>query len=91
MKYVPQTDIQNTIQTLELSDQSVCIHSSLKSFGHVNGGALTVVHSFVDEKCTLLVPTFSDGFSVPPPKDNRPSQNGWDYDNYLGSTEGPHN
>lgn len=37
----------------------MCVHSSLRSFGHVAGGAPAVVDSFLAEGCTVLVPTFS--------------------------------
>ena len=35
----------------------VCIHSSLKSFGFVKGGAQTIVNAF-RQGYTILVPTF---------------------------------
>lgn len=35
------------------------MHSSLRSFGKVEGGAIAVVQSLLAERCTVLVPTFS--------------------------------
>jgi aminoglycoside 3-N-acetyltransferase len=57
----------------------LCLHSSLRSFGHVEGGAPAVVRSFLDEGCTVLVPTFSSAFEVAPPPHLRFERNGWDY------------
>ncbi len=59
----------------------MCVHSSLRSFGHVAGGAAMVVQSFLDEGCTLLVPTFSSSFEIAPPPHLRFARNGWRYDN----------
>ncbi len=47
---VTQSDIQTAIRTLDLSGQAVCIHSSLRSFGRVSGGAQTVAQT-LDYHC----------------------------------------
>lgn len=47
-----------------------------------------MLRGFLAEGCTVLVPTFSDGFAIPPPPDMRPKRNGWDYEAYPGPTEG---
>jgi aminoglycoside 3-N-acetyltransferase len=46
----------------------------------VDGGAATIVQAFLDEVCTLLVPTFSSAFAVAPPLHLQFERNGWDYD-----------
>jgi aminoglycoside 3-N-acetyltransferase len=56
------------------------VHSSLRSFGYVEGGAEAVVRALLDEGCTVLVPTFSSAFIIPPPPDMRPPRNAWNYD-----------
>jgi len=56
---VGREEIQAGIRELGLSGRPVCVHSSLRSFGIVTGGAETVVQAFVEEGCTLLVPTFA--------------------------------
>lgn len=38
--------------------------------------------------CTLLVPTFSWSFAVPPPADQHVARNGWKYATYPGPTAG---
>ena len=57
----------------------VCVHSSLRSFGTVEGGADTVIDAFLGAGCTLLVPTHSWGFATNHVPGLRPPRNGWDY------------
>lgn len=83
-----QHEIRAAIRELQLSHRPVCLHASLRSFGHVEGGAHTVVQTFIDEGCTLCVPTFSYGFAVPAPPEARFPRNGWDYAAYAGPTSG---
>ncbi len=81
-------DIRRTVRGLGISGDPVCVHSSLRSFGWVEGGASTVVSGLLAEGCTVLVPTFSWTFAIPPPLDMRPRRNGWDYENFKGPTSG---
>jgi aminoglycoside N3'-acetyltransferase len=69
MMAVTASDLTAAIRTLNLSDRPVCVHSSLRSFGWVEGGAATVVGALLGEGCTILVPTFSEnhGTVLPPP------------------------
>jgi aminoglycoside N3'-acetyltransferase len=74
-------DIRQAIHALGLSDQPICVHSSLRSFGTVEGGVDTVLDGLLAEDCTVLVPTFSNSsFAVAPPADPnlRPARNGLD-------------
>ncbi len=71
--------IQRTAQRLSIADSPVCVHSSLRSFGYVQGGAATVVSGLLDVGCTVLVPAFSWGFAIQPPPPMRPQRNGTDY------------
>ena len=64
---VTEQEIRAALRTQRLSGQAVCVHSSLRSFGHVDGGAHAVVMAFLGEGCTLLVPTFTSAFEVAPP------------------------
>lgn len=75
---VTHYDIRTAVQTLELSRQPVCIHASLRSFGHVAGGVQTVVDAFLDEGCTLMAPSFSWTYATHAPKHLRPHRNGTD-------------
>lgn len=80
--------VQSALRSLDRSGRVLCVHSSLRSFGRVEGGAATIVNAILAEGCTLLVPTFSWGFAVPPPDGQRPARNGWDYSSYPGPTSG---
>src|SRR5690348_11914656 len=73
-------DIRQAIRTLDLSDQPLCVHSSLRSFGVVEGGADAILDGLLSEGCTVLVPTFSNrSFALVPPADYlRPARNGLD-------------
>lgn len=85
---VSAIDLAEAIQSLDLANQIVCIHSSLRSFGRVEGGAATVVQAFLNAGCTLIVPTHSYGFAVAAPPNQRPPRNGWEYDRYAGTNAG---
>ena len=74
---VTRADIRLAARSLGLSGRPLCVHSSLRSFGWVEGGAQTVVEGLLTEGCTVLVPTFSpEEFAAPPPLDDHPSRNG---------------
>jgi aminoglycoside N3'-acetyltransferase len=77
--FVTGQDVRQALRGLGLPGRAVCLHGSLRSFGHVVGGAVAVVRAFLDEGCTLLVPTFSSVFEVAPPPHLRFERNGWDY------------
>lgn len=76
---VTQRDISHAADLLGLSGGIVCLHSSLKSFGRVEGGAGTVVAGLLDKGTTIIVPTFYYGAIVCPPPEKRIVQNGTDY------------
>ena len=76
---VTEQEIRRALRSLGLTRQAVCVHSSLSSFGHVDGGAPAVVRAFLREGCTVLAPTFSSAFEVTPPPHLRFERNGWDY------------
>ena len=81
-------DIRHAVRTADLSVRPLCVHSSLRSFGQVEGGAATVVRALLDEGCTVLVPTFSLTFSISPPPHLRPPRNAWDYDHPIADLMG---
>ena len=72
--------VRRAVQANGLSRKPLCVHASLRSFGQVEGGAGTIVRGLLEEGCTVLVPTFSLTFSIPPPPDMRPPRNAWNYD-----------
>lgn len=72
-------DIAAAVRALGLQHRPVCLHSSLRSFGFVEGGALTIIQAFLDEGCTVMAPTFTYEHEVAPPAGQSPPQNGYDY------------
>ena len=78
---VTSNDIRQAIHTLGLIGQPLCVHSSLRSFGTVEGGATAIIDGLLAEGCTVLVPSFTYDFGIVPPHDPamRPPRNGRDY------------
>jgi aminoglycoside N3'-acetyltransferase len=87
---VTADDVRRSIRELQLTDSAVCLHTSMRSFGRPTPRADDVIDAFLDEGCTLLVPTGSHGvFGISPPIDMRPERNGTDYTSAPWSP--PHN
>lgn len=81
MELNSSTDYRQVVQAIEsagLASSVIALHSSLKSFGYVEGGAETVVQAFLDTGCTLVVPTFTYDCYVSPPPGWSLAQNGDD-------------
>ncbi len=76
---VTSPELKLAIEHLEIAGSPVCLHASLKSFGHVEGGADAVIDAFLAAGCTLLVPTFTEmQLEVLPGPDQMIERNGWD-------------
>jgi len=71
---VTKEDIKKAISENGLSKEVICIHSSLKSYGEVDGGADTVINAFLEEGCTILAPSFSYDYQIP--REEEIEQNG---------------
>jgi aminoglycoside 3-N-acetyltransferase len=63
---VTKNDICKAIEAAGLSGELICVHSSLRSFGEVEGGADTIINAFLEAGCTLLAPSFTYRFYLPP-------------------------
>ena len=83
---VTKDDIRKAIAEAGLNNEVVCVHSSLRSFGEVVGGADAVVDAFLEEGCTVLAPSFTYYYCLPPVE--RIKQNGLDYDAEPFETNG---
>ncbi len=59
--------ITDGLRSLGVAGQVICVHSSLRSFGPVAGGADAVIDGVLAADCTLLAPTFSDAHEVRSP------------------------
>ena len=79
MKSTTYKQITKAIQELGLENSVICMHSSLKSFGHLEGGADTLIQGFLDLGCTIVVPTFTYDCRVPAPVEKRILRNGCVY------------
>ena len=79
MKTTAYNQVVSAIQELNLAKSIVLMHSSLKSFGRLEGGADTLIQAFLDMRCTLVVPTFTYDCKVPAPVEKRILQNGCVY------------
>jgi aminoglycoside 3-N-acetyltransferase len=77
---VTEVQIKTGLIALGLECKAVGVHSSLSSFGYVEGGAKTVVRALLAVCATVLMPTFSSIGRTVPPADDRPKQNGCDYE-----------
>jgi len=73
---ITRADIVEAIKRSGIAGEVVCLHSSLRSFGEVAGGADTVVGAFLNAGCTLLAPSFTEDFQIPPPEEIE--RNGWE-------------
>ena len=80
MPIVDGQTIQTDLAELGLTGSDVAVHSSLRSFGQVSGGAETVVDALLNVCGTVLVPTFCGIGRTNAPAGDRPAQNAWDYD-----------
>jgi aminoglycoside 3-N-acetyltransferase len=75
---ISSAEILSTVRKMKLSDCIAILHSSLKSFGSVGGGADAVIDAFRDAGCTLIVPTFTYECQLPPPQGQTILRNGMD-------------
>jgi aminoglycoside 3-N-acetyltransferase len=80
MRRVRLPNLRSGIRELELSGRPVCVHTSLRSFGHLQVRADALVEAFLSEQCTVLVPAFSWTFFVAPPAGTRQRRNAFDYE-----------
>lgn len=90
---VTRAHLAAAVTAAGLSDRPVELHSSLSSFGHVVGGADTVVDALLDRGCTVIVPSFANRYLVPASTisaNQRPARNGGDLaDDVLATREVP--
>lgn len=77
-----RTDLEQAFDRLGLAGSRAVIHSSLRSFGHMAGGADAVVTAIVDTFETVMLPAFTFESNAPPPAEDRPADNGCDYGFY---------
>jgi aminoglycoside 3-N-acetyltransferase len=90
MDSIGLNELDYAIRWNGLSGAVICLHSSLKSFGRVEGGAETVLQAFLQNGCTLLVPAFTYDCEVPIPEGHHLARNAYNphdvssYEDALG-------
>ncbi len=80
-------EIEQAILNLSLKEESICVHSSMRSFG-ISSRELPkmLADAFLENCCTVLVPTFSYFNQVRPIEKYMPKQNGTgDYSHLLNA------
>ena len=87
MSDVTLEDIRQAAKAVGVSGRALGVHSSLRSFGWVEGGAQTVIDGLLLEGCTIVVPTFTD-FVRPAPNGRGPARNGFDYESSIECVAG---
>lgn len=81
---VYKRDIESAVDSLDLSNSKVCIHASMKSFeDDIEGGIESIVNTFLNRSCTVMVPTFSKQYEIIPVEKHMPERNGIDYNAAL--------
>ena len=86
-----QSEIKSALQQLGLTDQSVCVHSSIRSFGdRIENGLDGLLSSFLDVDCTVMAPTFSKMFMQQPDGLYQPEQNGTAYGDEIFANPFPY-
>ena len=75
-------DIRRAFERLGIVGERVVIHSSLRSFGSVEGGADALLAEILQSFDTVMMPAFSFESNAPPPAGDRLANNGTDYRYY---------
>lgn len=76
--------MEKFIQTSKLCEKDIILHASLRSVGHIDGGADTLIDAFVEHCNAFYVPSFSYESNTNPPESDKPERNGCDYAFYKG-------
>ena len=71
--------LSGALEQLELLGKNVVVHSSLRSFGYIEGGAEAIVSTLKHNLANVLMPAFSTDAVVKPPINDRPRRNGCNY------------
>lgn len=85
---VDQRTIASAAARMGFRNSPLMVHSSLASFGPVRGGAQAVLNALLEGGRTVLVPSFSSTFGIPPPDGETPLARNGIEDGFLGPTTG---
>ena len=85
---IDQRTIASAAARMAFRNSPLMVHSSLASFGRVRGGAQAVLNGLLEGGRTVLVPSFSSTFGIPPPDDETPMARNGIESGFLGPTTG---
>lgn len=71
-----------------IEGKPICVHASMRSLGADRPRASELLDRFLGIGCTVLVPTFTYALEQPAPANDRPDQNGWDYEAFQPTPHG---
>src|SRR3954451_12644610 len=71
-RIVGREDLARAVEALGLTGRPLCLHSSLRSFGPVSGGADAVIDGLLDAGATVLVPSSTFRWCMAPRPDGPP-------------------
>lgn len=81
-------EVKAAFRGLELVGRPVEVHVSLRSFGRLESGPVTIVEGVLAAGSTVLAAAMApDLFGIPAPLDDRPARNGIHYPTSRGVTE----
>lgn len=72
--------VLDTALIARIEGKPICIHASMRSLGGTRPRASELLDMFLGFGCTVLVPTFTYALEQPAPVNDRPDQNGWNYE-----------
>lgn len=81
--------LENLIDDLDLIGNCLLFHASFRRLSSSGINPMGFIKAFLDKGDTVMVPTFSwCKYAIPPPSDQRPARNGWNYsvDHVEGKT-----
>lgn len=79
----------NSLKDNQLENKTIILHSAYGSFTDLEGGPNTLIDSFLELGCTLIVPTFTyDNDAYPPLDGKKYQQNGIDLAIYQDALKG---
>ncbi|PMN72140.1 AAC(3) family N-acetyltransferase [Enterovibrio norvegicus] len=81
-----RSDVQDAIKALALENKVLFVHSSVRSFGHLDGGPDTLIDALLEAGCTVVVPTFNYDTLCLPPNGDPYRQNGYRGELHLEET-----
>lgn len=87
MSIVTAQHVRSAAVALRLANRPIVAHVSMSSFGHLEGGATTLLNVLLDLGCTVITPTFTSRYELSPAVVHRIEMNGMTYNDPVTVTE----